>query len=186
MRIKKKNKSQNLSNLTNLDSLLSELQKTSNLTKEDLTKLLKEDITRLLKLFELQKELPSKKIEEIQIPVSIFKTDLAPLESLIKYLKENLNFSYKKISTLLNRSNKTIWSSYNIVIKKQPEKFIVKKSEFLIPISIFSNRKFSILESLILHLKSQQFSFKQVSALLQKDYRTIWTCYSRAQKKIKT
>lgn len=173
--------SRNSSNLTNISSLISELQKTSNLSKEDLIK--------LLKLFELQQKskLSSeelfKKIEEIQIPISIFKTNLAPLESLVKYLKENLNLSYKKISVLLNRSNKTIYSSYNFTLKKKSEKFVIKKSEYLIPISIFSDRKFSILESLVQYLKSQQFSFKQISDLLQKDYRTIWTCYSRAKKK---
>lgn len=179
MQNKKQENNQNSTDFSSIKSLFSELQESSNLSKEDLI--------RILKLFKLQQKLNlsledlSEKLEEIQIPISIFKSNLAPLESLIKYLKENLNLSYNKISILLNRSNKTIWSSYNLVSKK--EKFSIKKSEILIPISIFSDRKFSILESLVQYLKSQEISFKQISDLLQKDYRTIWTCYSRAKKK---
>lgn len=179
MQTKNLKKNQNSLNLANIKSIFSDLQKKHSI----------EDLIKLLKLFELQQKLKLspeqllKQLEEIQIPISIFKTNLAPLESLVKYLKENLNYSHKKISFLLNRSNKTIWSSYNSAIRKKTEKFIIKKPKFLTPLSVFSNRKFSILESLVSYLKSQQLSFKQISNLLQKDYRTIWTVYNRAKKK---
>lgn len=120
--------------------------------------------------------------KENLIPTSIFSTKLAPLEALTKYLKENFNFNFSKIARLLNRDQRTIWSAYQSSKNKKIKLKI--KSEILIPISIFSNRKFSILESITTHLKKEfNYTFHKIAVLLNRDDRTIWTCYSRAKKK---
>lgn len=121
--------------------------------------------------------------EEHTIPVSIFSTKLAPLESLVKYLKENLNLTYSEIAKLLNRNERTIWTAYKFAIKKKKEKLVVKPG-FFIPISIFSDRKFSILESLVKYLKEKlMLTYHEIAALLNRDDRTIWTVYRRARQK---
>ena len=136
-------------------------------------------------LKELHKKLTnyiSKFKKELVIYPSLFKVNLAPLETLVKFLIEN-NRSIKEVSILLNRSPKTIWQAYNSAKRKHPKSFVIKE-EFPIPISIFSNRKLSILESLVSYLKdTQNLKFSQIAVLLNRDQRTIWTSYSRARKK---
>ncbi len=122
---------------------------------------------------------------EIKVPLAIFKEKLGAAESLSKYLKENKSLNFKEISQLLNRDQRTIWINYNNALKKKKEKFEIKEKD-LIPLQIFSNRTFSILESLIYHLKQRDFKNKEISALLNKDPRNIHTLYSRALKKLKT
>lgn len=137
-------------------------------------------------LQQLQKKLTkyfSKSQKEISIPLSLFKNYLAPLETITKFLIENNNLSIKQVSKLLNRSTKTIWQAYSSSKKKYSKKFTIKQ-EFKIPISIFSNRKLSILELLVSHLKEvQNLKLSQIASLLDRDPRTIWTLYSRARKK---
>jgi hypothetical protein len=53
-----------------------------------------------------------------------------------------------------------------------------------IPTSIFKNRGLSVLESLVVFLKEEyELHFHDISKLLNRDDRTIWTVYDRAKKK---
>ena len=48
------------------------------------------------------------------IDFSIFRdTKLTIFESLIKYLKENKEFTYHKIALILGRDERNIWTVYN-------------------------------------------------------------------------
>lgn len=138
-------------------------------------------------LQEIQRNLAkyiSKLKQERSIHLSLFKTNLAPLETVVKFLIENQSLSIKEISSLLKRSPKTIWQAYQDAKKKYSKKFIIAQEKYQIPISIFSNRKLSILESLVSYLKETQgLKFSQIASLTDKDQRTIWTSYSRARKK---
>ncbi len=54
----------------------------------------------------------------------------------------------------------------------------------IIPVSVLSNRSLSLLESVIEYLKdSQGMNYHEIAVLLNRDDRTIWTCYNRACKK---
>ena len=120
----------------------------------------------------------------VKIPISIFNDQLSPLDTVVKYLKENLNFDFNKISAKLNRSNKTIWQAYDDAIKKSPENMEIKASPYYFDISILSERKLSILELVVEHLKEKySLPLHEIAVLLQRDDRTIWTVYSRAKKK---
>jgi len=120
---------------------------------------------------------------DISIPISIFNEKLSALETIVKYLKENLNLDNKKISSLINKSSKSIWQAYNNSKQKHPKKLEVKETKYSIPISILKERK-SILESIVLYLKdSLNLSYHQIALLLKRDDRTIWTVYQRARKK---
>lgn len=82
---------------------------------------------------------------------------------------------------LNNIKNKFNLSTDDIIelLKQQPE-------ELSLPLSIFNN-KLGMLESASLYLKDKKgLSFKQIAAILKRDYKTIWTSYNKAKSKIKT
>lgn len=138
------------------------------------------------------------------IPLLIFHNDkLSALEIIVRYLKENLNKSYHEIALLLNRNDRTIWTTYNNSLKKYNKKIFfdrnfdnknIKKENTLfskldsinIPLIIFSIRDKSVLETLVCYLKDQlNISFKEISLLLIKDYQTIYTSYRKGKNRIK-
>ncbi len=131
-----------------------------------------------------------KKIKEekeiLTIPISIFNQKISPAESLCKYLKENKNLAYSQISKLINRNQRTLWINYRNARRKNKDKFkISKEKQIQIPVDIFSDRRLSILESLILHLKEKGMKNSEISKMLNKDIRNVWTFYSRAMIKLK-
>ena len=123
-------------------------------------------------------------LKENVLPIFIFKNNsLSALEAIVKYLKEEYNLSYAEISRLLNRSSKTIWITYQRTKKKMPKKF-KGKSDIVIPVEIFQNRKFSVLEILVSYLKREQgISYKEIAKLINRNYRTVLTVYRRFKKK---
>lgn len=132
----------------------------------------------------LKEELPDKKLE--QIPISIFNnTKLSALETIVKYLKEDLHQKYIQIATVLNRNYHPIAITYRNSIKKMPESLDVSNSK-KIPLKIFENKKLSILENIITFLKEKMLlSNHQIAVLVKRDDRTIWTVYQRSLKKRK-
>jgi transposase-like protein len=120
----------------------------------------------------------------IDIPVSILRHN-SSLEAIVLYLKDVLNYKFSKIAALLNRNQRTIWATYH---KSRQKRFSIDTdniSLITIPLSVLSSRNFSVLESIVLHLKiTYGLSFSQISGLLGKNYRTIWTVYRRAIIKI--
>lgn len=118
------------------------------------------------------------------IPLSAFSNSkLSALEIIVKYLKEDKEKKYSEIARLLNRNDRTIWSTYNNAKKKQSEPLSIKKKQpkdqIFVPVSIFSSRKTSVLESLVIYLKNLNYSFSQIAEFLKKDYQTIYTSYRR-------
>ncbi len=123
------------------------------------------------------------------VPSYIFvDRDLAPLESVAEYLKEEKGLTYHEIAVLVGRNDRTIWTTYNRAKKKRqaiPKADPPSVEIIDIPLSIFKNRDFAPLESLSLHLKDvAQMSFHEIAVLINRDDRTIWTCYNRVQKKM--
>ena len=153
-----------------LKSSLSEIKEKYALSPEDLI-----DVIKIIQ----------ERLEEKSVPLALFKEDMGALESLAKYLKENLNMPYHEIAKLLNRNDRTIWVTYRNALKKKKERLEIKPSKISIPLSIFTNRKLSILESLVLYLREKNLSFKEISELINRDQRNIWTINSRAKKKLK-
>jgi hypothetical protein len=53
-----------------------------------------------------------------------------------------------------------------------------------IPLSVLADRSLSVLESVVEYLHDKKmFSFHEIAVMINRDDRTIWTCYSRAKKK---
>tara|TARA_Y100000310_G_scaffold57873_1_gene53033 strand:- start:181 stop:660 length:480 start_codon:yes stop_codon:yes gene_type:complete len=113
------------------------------------------------------------------LPISIFNSELSGLEALTVYLKDHQNKSIKEISTLLNRNISTLYTTYTKAKQKLTGKLIVDYS-VVVPIQIFSNRKFSVLEVLVSNLKNEQnLGWNKIAELLGKSYSTVRTVYRR-------
>lgn len=55
----------------------------------------------------------------INIPSFILKDrNLAALEAIVVYLKDSLGYNYAQIARLLNRDDRTIWTTYQRAKKK--------------------------------------------------------------------
>ncbi|MDP4012727.1 MAG: hypothetical protein Q8R00_03935 [Candidatus Nanoarchaeia archaeon] len=153
----------------------------------------KKDFVEFLRFQALYDKLKEKKsavelINELEsdvlIPVSIFSKELGALESICKYLKENLGFKNKKIASLIDRDSKSVWQAYNSSKNKLPIKFENLESNYLIPASILKNKKLGVLENIVAYLKdSYQLSYHEIALLLKRDERTIWTTYKNSMEK---
>jgi len=126
---------------------------------------------------------PSEK--SYDLPVSIFNNkELSALETITKYLKENLKLRYIDIAKLLNRDQRTIWVTYNNSKKKRQDSLNVEQSEYVVPLSIFSDRNLSVLENLVSYLKDNyDLRYVEIAGLLNRDERNIWGVYNKAKKK---
>ena len=123
-------------------------------------------------------------LKEETIPISIFSKKLSSLETIVKYLKENKNLRLKEISKILDRKYSTIANTYQKAKKKSSKKLNEKPSQYSLPISIFKNKKFSVLELIVSHLKNNyNLTLTEISELLQRNPKAIWTIYDRYKKK---
>ena len=53
-----------------------------------------------------------------------------------------------------------------------------------IPLAVLSDRSVSVLEAVVEYLHDKKsYSFHEIAIMINRDDRTIWTCYSRAKKK---
>jgi hypothetical protein len=121
---------------------------------------------------------------ETLIPLNIVKNN-SSLEAIVFYLKDILHLKFNQIAELLNRDQRTIWVTYANAKKKKIALNIDEDSQFSLPLNLFVSRTFSVLETIVFYLRTNQnLSFNQISELLGKNYRTVWTVYRRALKKL--
>jgi len=124
-------------------------------------------------------------IGKLSIPSTIFSKKLGILESLTKYMKENLEMTYNEIAKELNRDQRTIWTAYKKAKEKQEEKIEFKETKIFLPTSVLRNRKLTTLESIVCYLKSKGLKNSEIAELLNRDQRNVWTIYSNVIKKVK-
>jgi len=124
--------------------------------------------------------------EDIIIPVSLFKIEiLGPAEIIIKYLKENLGLRFSEIARILNRDDRTIWITYRNAREKMKNQIgTIRRDRMIMPISVFSDRRLSILESVVSFLREKNLSNIEIAKLLHKDPRNVHTFFARAKKKL--
>lgn len=148
------------------------------------TKLFEEFLQYIKYKKDFLRYIKQKKDRKDAIPISIFTNKLAPLETVVKYLREELDCSYNEIALLLNRKPGPIGVSYRQAKRKFPSRLDVSSTENSIPISVFKNSKLTIFETIVVYLKDKdKLKFREIAELLNRNYRTIWTVYKRAKKK---
>ena len=125
--------------------------------------------------------------EEVKVPLSVFKNDyLSSLETIVKYLRENLLLTYKQIADLTNRNDIALAVTYRNAKKKMEAKFAEEISPYSIPVSILKDRNISVLENIAAYLKDTfGLTYHKIAVLMNRNDRTIWTVYKRAKKKKK-
>jgi DNA-binding CsgD family transcriptional regulator len=115
----------------------------------------------------------------VALPLSIFPGKLSGLQAIVRYLHDH-DHSFSGIATLLNRSQKTIWATYNKV-KDAP--FEYERGGLTIPAALFATRKLSPLETIVNYLNNLDFSNAETARMLGLDPRTTWTVKQRIRKK---
>lgn len=122
--------------------------------------------------------------KEHTIPLSIFSHKLHPAEALCKYLKEKKELSYQEIAVLLNRHPKSVWSTYQRSQQKMRKQFSLKEEKYHLPLSLFNNRSYSLLEGVVLYMNQiHKLSNKQLATLLRKSPNSIAVLAKRAREK---
>jgi parallel beta-helix repeat protein len=186
--IKRKKKGKKIQDdklLKAINLIADELREEYSLNKKEVIEII---IERLKKKYDLTRNEflgIIKAREGITIPITIFTKELGALESLTKYMKENLNMNYRDISKELGRNERTIWTAYKKANEKQKEPIKIKETEINLPTFIFEDNELTILESIVIYLKKEGKRYSEIGELLYRDQRNIWTIYSRAIKKLK-
>ena len=117
---------------------------------------------------------------ELAIPVSIFKSDVGPLGALCLYLKENKGLRIAEIARLLNRDQRTIWATH----ANSKGKKVIVESGLIVDVKIFADRRVSVMEALVYHLKTiHHMRLVDIAKMLERSNKTVWCFYHRALKK---
>lgn len=118
--------------------------------------------------------------KDVLLPDSIFKSELTVLESVVKYMKENLDLSLSEIAKFLDRDDRNIWHAYDNAKKKYPAKFRIKDVRYLIPVSALADGKQSPLEAVAKYLReTYKLNYHEIALILNRDDRTIWSVVNK-------
>jgi hypothetical protein len=129
-------------------------------------------------------EMAKARKEERGIPLSIFNPDLGALESIVKYMREELLLDYRTIAQILHRNEGPIGVTYRRSRRKLTGKLDVLSRE-TIPFDIFKNRKLSVFENIAYYLAKQGNDWHKIARLLHRHDKTVWTILDRAKKKMR-
>ncbi len=142
------------------------------------------DIKKLEEKYSLSYQEILKIIEkrEATIPLSVFNEKLGSLESIVKYLRENKGMSLKQISILTQKKIQPIRTTYNRSKKKHPGKLSLQKGKQF-PVHILQNSTHSVLENIVSYLLDENYTLQEISLVLQRGYKTIWTIKDRLQRR---
>ena len=128
------------------------------------------------------------------IPVGIFRSELGPLEAVVKYARDVLQLSVQAVARLTHRTPSTVSISYRnakapLVLDLELSdinfrKLRVPRSSLLIPSSAFV-ADLSVLEAVCLHLHTRAgLRFVDIARLLHRDQRTVYMVVARARRKV--
>ncbi|MEM4230254.1 MAG: hypothetical protein QXF25_00005, partial [Candidatus Pacearchaeota archaeon] len=108
--------------LGSLEAICKYMKENLNMPYSEIAKALNRDDrtiwTAYNQAIKKQKQSFEIKESELLLPISVFKSELTILESLILYLKEKKLMRFSEIARLLNRNQKNIWTIYSRVTKK--------------------------------------------------------------------
>lgn len=118
---------------------------------------------------------------KIDIPISLFSVEKGYLDALVAYLKNKKILHNSEIAFLLNRSEKTISQS---VVRHSSGWISQDYSGPSIPLSILANRKYSLLESIVVYLhRERSLPLKKIAIHLHIHYKTAYAALSSAKQK---
>jgi hypothetical protein len=117
---------------------------------------------------------------KLSVPIGLFSDRrLGILETLVKYMKEELGMPYCEIARSLDRDQRTVWATYDKAAKKAPGKLPSERGA-MIPIEIFKDRTQGVLETLCKYAHEDiGMNHSQIARAIGRDPRTIWTVNNR-------
>lgn len=175
--------SRNLGKLKNLDeNIVSDIE----LFLDDITAkhdLNTNDIIKILR--EIRQKKAEKNLQSL-IPISVFSSKkIGCLEALVRYLIDVCGLKKSEAAKLLNRDQRTVWNSYDKARIKSADAIDISNKTISLPLNIFADRNFSVLESIVAFLKEEKgLTDKKISGLLDRSNKTVWTVYSRYKIKL--
>jgi len=120
---------------------------------------------------------------EKAIPIAAFSSDLSPAEALCKYLKDYYKLSYAEIGLLLQRDDRSVWTSVNRAERKVSTLF-TPQSDIKIPVSVFADRSHSILEHVIVYLQEHyDYTIYRIAKMLNKTPAALYAVAKRGKEK---
>lgn len=140
----------------------------------------------IAKIFKEEKEPPTKPtlLPKTIIPATIFNETLSPLEAIVKYLKEAKQMRLVDIAKLTGRDQRAIGVTYKAATNKMPQQFTFEKEEYTIPADLLQDKKLTVSEHVVKHLKeTYHLNYHEIAVITKRNDRTIWTLYNRAVKK---
>ncbi len=120
------------------------------------------------------------------IPVSIFNPHLGALESIVKYMREELLLDYGTIASMLGRNPGPIGVTYRRAKNKLGEALDISSKE-KIPFEALrakETKHLSVLESLAYHLAKQGYDWHEIAQIVCRHDKTVWTVLDRAKRKL--
>lgn len=122
--------------------------------------------------------------DSVMIPTSIFlDRNVAVLEAIVEFLKEQHELNYAQIGRLMNREQRNIRTVYLRAKAKRSLAPVLAADTPTFPLSVVTDRHVSIFESIIKYLRTHGFANKDIAALFARSTKTISTVYNRAMRK---
>ena len=125
-----------------------------------------------------------KRKQEAGIPVSIFNTRLGALESIVKYMREELALDYCSIARMLSRGEGPIGVTYRRAKRKHAGRLDVSADD-VVPFSVLCGGRLSVLEGISYHLAKQGHDWHDIARIMCRHDKTIWTVLDRAKRKMR-
>lgn len=132
-----------------------------------------------------EKERRKREVESYTVPVSLFaETPLSALEVITRYLHDIRKLKFSEMEKILGRDQRVLSTTYRNAKKKFPSELKSSSSNYYVPCYLLQNKRWSVLENIVLYLKqAYHLSNSEIATLLNKDPRTIWTVLDRIKKK---
>jgi len=120
------------------------------------------------------------------IPVSVFNSKLGALESIVKYMREELFLDYPTIASMLERNAGPIGVTYRRSVLKLKSRLDTSSKEIIPYEALRANKTgLSIFEGLAYHLAKQGHDWHEIARMLHRHDKTVWTVLDRAKRKMR-
>jgi DNA-directed RNA polymerase specialized sigma24 family protein len=121
---------------------------------------------------------------EDSVPLSVFAGGLTPSAALCSYLKRERCLSFHEIAVILNRDDRSVWTSCARAERRPVRRVDMKDDDILIPLAVFQDRSRSILEHVVSYLRETRgLSNSRIARLTNKNPSAIATVANRADEK---
>ena len=121
------------------------------------------------------------------IPISIFNPHLGALESIVKYMREELLLDYCTIARILGRNVGPIGVTYRRASRKLKNPLDISSKESIPFEALCANqaKQLSVFESLAYHLAKQGYDWHEIARIVHRHDKTVWTVLDRTKKKMR-